>query len=660
MDRLKMHSQDAVSSKIQAIGELFPECITETVDSNGHTQQVVDFDRLRTCLSDGMVEGKDERYLFTWPNKSDAIRLADARTSMTLRPCRAESVAFDTTRNLYIEGDNLEVLKVLRNTYRARVKMIYIDPPYNTGSDFVYEDDFKQAQSDYVRASSQIDEQGNRLVKNLDSNGRFHTDWLNMIYPRIKLAREFLRDDGVIFISIDDHEVENLKKVCSELFGDKNFVAQFVWERAYSPKNDAKYVSVSHDYVLMYAKNIDKFTIGRPPRTAKTNSQYKNPDNDPRGIWMSDNLSVKSYNPLTDFAITTPSGRVVNPPSGGCWRVNKETFDAMVADKRIWFGRNGDGVPRIKRFLSELKKDGITPTSLLFHEEVGHSQEASQDLNALMGMSVFDGPKPLKLLMHLMTLANLSDASSDSMVLDFFGGSSSTAHALMLYNQIHGTNHSFVLVQIPEEVAPKTTAFKAGYSTICQIGKERIRRAGAMLASAPKSDANSTEHIQSASSADAVTESTPAAESVTPAIHAQSASSAMDVGFRVLKLDSSNMTDAFYLPQEMSLAVLVEDNIKSDRSAEDLLFQTMLETDVLLSAPIKLTELNGKEVFEVQNGYLIACFAQSIDLETIKAIALKKPAYFITRDASLQSDDVADNLEQVFSAFSSHTTIKVL
>ena len=622
MEKLKMHSGNVTSSNIEALAQIFPDCITEATDENGQVVQAVDFDKLKASLSSKVVEGSQERYNFTWPQKSDAIRLANARTSKTLRPCRDESLDFDNTGNLYIEGDNLDVLKVLRNTYRSRVKMIYIDPPYNTGNDFVYEDDFTMDSDEFLHLSGQKDNDGNRLVVNSNSNGRFHTDWLNMIYPRLKVARDLLTDDGVIFISIDDHEVENLKKVCCEIFGDNNYVAQFIWERAYAPKNDAKYVSVSHDYVLMFAKNISSFVIGRPPRTEKTNSKYKNPDNDPRGLWRPDNLTVKSYSPSADFTITTPSGRMVNPPPGSCWRVSKKTFDEMVSDNRIWFGPNGTASPSIKRFLSELKKDGMTPTSILFYKDVGHSQDGAKELNELMGLKVFDGPKPLKLLEHLITLANLGE---EDIVLDFFAGSSSTAHALMQHCIEKKKHNKFVLVQIPEPTDNKSPAFNAGYKNICEIGKERIRRAGAKIIS---------ENVDE--------------------------SKDLDVGFRVLKLDSSNMEDAFYLPYEMSLESLLSNNIKPDRSSEDLLFQTMLETDVLLSSSISVEHINNKEVFVVRDGYLMACFDEYIDLATVKAIAERKPAYFITRDGSMASDDVADNMEQIFIAISANTTIKVL
>ena len=475
MDKLKMTTADGVQDNVEKIALLFPDCVTETRDNNtGRLVHKVDFDKLRQELSSSIVSDREERYQFTWPDKSKAILLANAPANAALRSCREESVDFDNTRNLYIEGDNLDVLKCLKETYLHQVKMIYIDPPYNTGSDFVYEDDFADSVDGYRARSGQYDEQGNRLVTNAESNGRFHTDWLNMIYPRLKVARDLLTEDGVIFISIDDHEVDNLKKVCNEIFGEKNFVAQLVWERAYSPKNDARFISNSHDYILMYARSINDFTIGRLERTEEANARYSNPDNDPRGDWKPSDMSVKTYNADCDYPITTPSGRVVEPPAGRCWSLSPQALGERLRDNRIWFGADGNSVPCIKRFLSELKYDGMAPTSILFYKEVGHSQEGAKEVVALFGdKGVFDGPKPVRLLQRLITLANLND---DSIVLDFFSGSATTAHALMKTNAEKDTHCKFILVQLPEEVSD--TKKDQGYKTICEIGKERIRRAG--------------------------------------------------------------------------------------------------------------------------------------------------------------------------------------
>ena len=583
----------------------------------------IDFDKLRQLLSSDIVEGNEERYQFTWPDKRKAILAANAPINATLRPCPEESVDFDTTQNLYIEGDNLDVLKCLKETYLHKVKMIYIDPPYNTGNDFVYEDDFAESAAEYLANSGQFDEQGNRLVTNTESNGRFHTDWLNMIYPRLKVARDLLTEDGVIFISIDDHEAENLRKVCDEVFGECNFIATLVWERAFSPKNDAKYISNSHDYVLMYAKSAANFVIGRLERTAEANARYSNPDNDPRGVWMSSDISVKTYNASCDYPIITPSGKVVEPPAGRCWSLSKNAFFERLQDNRIWFGPNGDNTPRMKRFLSELKFEGMAPTSILFYKDVGHSQEGAQEVVSLFGdKGVFDGPKPVRLLERLITLANLKE---DSIVLDFFSGSATTAHAVMKKNAEKAKNSRFIMVQLPEEVSDKKK--DQGYKNICEIGKERIRRAGAKIkADSPLTTQN------------------------------------LDTGFRVLKLDSSNMKDVFYSPKETSQLELFRyvDNVKDDRTSEDLLFQVMLELGATLDSKIEESEVDGKTIFNVADGYLVACFDQKVTDEVVTAIAKMQPTYAVLRDTSLANDATATNFEQIFKTYAPNTTTKIL
>ena len=530
---------------------------------------------------------------------------------------------FDNTKNLYIEGDNLDVLKCLKENYLHQVKMIYIDPPYNTGSDFVYEDDFAESAEEYRSRSGQFDEQGNRLVTNTESNGRFHTDWLNMIYPRMKVAYDLLRMDGVIFISIDDHEVDNLKKVCNEIFGEKNFIAQLVWERAFSPKNDARFISNSHDYIVMFARNIESFKIGRLPRTEEANARYSNPDNDPRGPWMSSDISVKTYNAACDYPITTPSGRIVEPPAGRCWRLSKNAFFERLQDNRIWFGPNGDGTPRIKRFLSELKFEGMAPTSILFFKEVGHSQEGAQEVVSLFGdKGVFDGPKPVRLLQRLITLANLND---DSIVLDFFSCLATTAHALMKTNAEKDTHCKFILVQLPEEVSD--TKKDLGYKTICEIGKERIRRAGKKI---KEESPLTTQHL--------------------------------DTGFRVLKLDSTNMEDIYYAPNDINQANLFSlvDNVKPDRTSEDLLFQVMLELGATLDSKIEYQTIDGKTVWNVSDGYIVACFDKDVTDDVVKVIAKMQPQYAVLRDTSMANDSTATNFEQIFKTYSPNTTTKIL
>ncbi|MDB1009836.1 site-specific DNA-methyltransferase [Phocaeicola vulgatus] len=635
MDKLRMQTLDGVQDNIDKIAALFPNCITERKDAEGKVTLAIDFDKLRQELSSEIVEGREERYQFTWPDKKKAILLANSPINATLRPCREESVDFDNTQNLYIEGDNLDVLKCLKETYLGKVKMIYIDPPYNTGNDFVYEDNFAESTSEYLANSGQYDEQGNRLVTNSENNGRFHTDWLNMIYPRLKVARDLLTDDGVIFISIDDNEVENLRKVCDEVFGEDNFVAQLVWERAFSPKNDAKYISNSHDYIMMYSRQINEFIIGRLDRTEEANARYSNPDNDPRGVWMSSDISVKTYNAACDYPITTPSGKIIEPPAGRCWSLSPKAFGERLQDNRIWFGPNGDNTPRIKRFLSELKFEGMAPTSILFYKDVGHSQEGAQEVVSLFGdKGVFDGPKPVRLLQRLITLANLQE---NSIVMDFFSGSATTAHALMKTNAEKGTYNKFILVQLNEEVSEKKK--NVDYKTICEIGKERIRRAGKKikeeLASKQQENGLFTE---------------------------QEGKQTLDIGFRVLKLDSSNMQDIYYSPTEYNQNDLFSktESVKSDRTSEDLLFQVMLELGATLDSKIEQIEIKGKTIYNVATNYLVACFDNEIDDSVVTAIAKMQPQYAVFRDSSMADDSTATNFEQIFKTYSPNTTTKVL
>ena len=642
MDKLKMQTANKADENFKKLAAMFPNAVTEAIDENGEVVRAIDKDVLMQEISVKVVEGKEERYQFTWPDKRKSVLLANAPISKTIRPvrddeeiptgadssgkpyCSSGSVDFDTTENLYIEGDNLEVLKLLQETYLGKIKMIYIDPPYNTGNDFVYEDNFAQSADEYMEHSGQFDDEGNRLVKNLDSNGRFHTDWLNMIYPRLRVAKDLLTDDGVIFISIDDNEQENLKKLCSEVFGEGNFVAQLIWQRAFSPKNDAKFISNSHDYVLMIAKNINSFQIGRLPRTEEANSRYSNPDNDPRGPWMSSDISVKTYNAASDYPITLPSGRVVEPPTGRCWSLSKNSFLERLQDNRIWFGPDGDGTPRIKRFLSDLKFDGMAPTSIMMFKDVGHSQEGAQEVTKLLEAGAFDGPKPVRLLYRLLTLAN---TEKDSIILDFFSGSATTAHAVMQLNAEDGGNRKYIMVQIPEETDEKSEAYKAGYKNICEIGKERIRRAGAKI----KEENGLT---------------------------AQN----LDTGFRVLKCDTSNMKEVFYKPDEVEQSIFdnYASNIKEERTPEDLLFQVMLDLGVLLSSKIEEATINGCKVFNVADGFLYACFDNNISDDVVTTIAKQQPYYAVFRDSGMASDSVLTNFDQIFASISPSTTRKVL
>ena len=579
---------------------------------------------MRQLLSSDIVEGNEERYQFTWPDKRKAILAANAPISATLRPCPEESVNFDTTQNLYIEGDNLDVLKCLKETYLHKVKMIYIDPPYNTGNDFVYEDDFAESASEYLANSGQFDEQGNRLVTNTESNGRFHTDWLNMIYPRLKVARDLLTEDGVIFISIDDNEAKNLKNITDEVFGERNFLAQVVWERSFSPINLMKHFSPSHDYVLCYAKNVDSAACHGIGRSNEANDRYSNPDNDPRGVWSSSDISVGPAVQENIYPITTPSGRVVEPPAGRSWSLSRKAFRERLEDNRIWFGPNGDNTPRIKRFLSELRKTGITPMTIWKHTEVDHSQGATQKLAKLFdGKKYFDYPKPVSLIERCLQLYS----DKDSLILDFFSGSATTAHAVMQLNAEDGGNRKYIMVQLPELTDEKSEAYKAGYKNICEFGKERIRRAGAKI---------KEENPEKAQN--------------------------LDTGFRVLKLDSSNMKEVFYSPkdtEQQDLFALV-DNVKDDRTSEDLLFQVMLELGATLDSKIEESVVDGKTIYNVADGYLVACFDQKVTDEVVKAIAKLQPMYAVLRDTSLVDDATATNFEQIFKTYAPNTTTKIL
>ena len=635
MDKLKMHSLDGVERNIELIGKLFPNAITEVM-RDGKIEHAIDFDVLRQELSDSIVEGREERYQFTWPDKKKAMLAANAPITATLRPVVADSVGKDGTpggfdsENLYIEGDNLEVLKLLQETYLGKVKMIYIDPPYNTGNDFVYEDDFAQSTEDYMGNSGQYDEEGNRMVTNTESNGRFHTDWLNMIYPRLKLAKDLLAEDGVIFISIDDGEAANLLKVCNDIFGESNFVADLIWQKKFSRSNDATYFSTMHDHILCYCKsnimqNENGWRIGLLPRDGEIPNGYANPDNDPRGVWTSVILSAKSGSDSLLYEIQTPSGRKVLPPSGRYWSCSKDTFEKWKADGRIWFGSNGDGTPRKKTFLSEVQQ-GLRPNTILFQDSVGNNQEAKQETKALFnGCGVFDGPKPVRLLNVLLKIANTKD---DSIILDFFSGSATTAHAVMKLNAEDGGHRKFILVQLPEKTGEKSEAYKAGYKNICEIGKERIRCAGRKI----KEDAGLT------------------------------APADLDIGFRCLRLDESNMKPVYYTPDEVGQQDLFSlvDNVKEDRTPEDLLFQVMLDLGVLLSSSIEVKEIAGKKVFSVADGFLLACFDHDVTEETVKAIAQMKPYYAVFRDSSMANDSVATNFEQIFEAYSPDTVRKVL
>ena len=629
MENLKMHSLDGVQRNIELIGKLFPNAITE-VKRNGKVEHAIDFDVLRQELSDSIVEGREERYQFTWPDKKKAMLAANAPITATLRPVVTDSVGKDGTpggfdsENLYIEGDNLEVLKLLQETYLGKVKMIYIDPPYNTGNDFVYNDDFSVECGEWRVKSGDYDESGNRMVTNTESNGRFHTDWLNMIYPRLKLAKDLLADDGAVFISIDDNEVQNLMAMCDEVFGTSNFLATFVWQKKYGPANAAKGVSATHEYILLYGKNSDVWMPGLLPRSDEQLKAYKNPDNDPRGVWRASDLSARTYSASCDYIITGPTGLKFSPPPSRSWIVNKESYQKLLADNRITFGSDGTGRPMQKKFITEVK-GGITPETWLPRERGGDNKIARYELKDIFPENLFDTPKPSKLISYLITI---SGVEKDAIILDFFSGSATTAHAVMKLNAEDGGHRKFIMVQLPEKTDEKSEAYKAGYKNICEIGKERIRRAGRKI----KEDAGLT------------------------------APADLDIGFRCLRLDESNMKPVYYTPDEISQQDMFSlvDNVKSDRTPEDLLFQVMLDLGVLLSSPIEVKEIAGKKVFNVADGFLLACFDHDVTEETVKAIAQMKPYYAVFRDSSMANDSVATNFDQIFETYSPETVRKVL
>ena len=684
MDKMKFESPDLTAQNIDRIAALFPNCVTEMLDEEHSTpekkvyKRAVNFELLKQMLSPDVVDG-DEAYEFTWVGKKAAIVEANKPIRKTLRPCVAESKDWDTTENLYIEGDNLEVLKLLQESYLGKVKMIYIDPPYNTGNDFIYADDFMRSQEEENAQMGMYDEDENRLFKNTDTNGRFHSDWCSMIYSRLLLARNLLTDDGVIFISIDDNEQENLKKCCDEVFGGQNFVAQLVWERAFSPKNDARFISNSHDYVLMYAKNITQFVIGRLPRTEEANARYSNPDNDPRGVWMSSDISVKTYNAECDYPITAPSGRVIEPPAGRCWSLSKKAFLERLQDNRIWFGPDGNGVPRIKRFLTDLKHEGMAPTSIMFFKDVGHSQEGAQEVSKLLDGGFFSGPKPQRLMQRLLTLANLK---TDSVVLDFFSGSASTAHAVMSKNAEDGGHRKFIMVQLPEKCDEASEAYKAGYKNICEIGKERIRRAGekikseidvvhkddyaALVQSQQSNDQKVMTGFDSLKSSGVLTEKgytytdkdtkdisriTYSAEN--PNDFYRFHPNALDIGFRVLKLDDTNMKDVYYAPDDYDQGMLaeLESNIKDDRTDLDLLFGCLIDWGLPLSLPYKSEQLGGCTVHTYNDGDLIACFDANIPESVVKEIAQHKPLRAVFRDSGFASSPEKINVFEIFKLY---------
>lgn len=671
MDKLKMQSENIVDENIEKIAKLFPNCITEGKDENGQVVKLVDFDLLKQELSKDIVEGNDERYTLNWAGKKQAILTANSPINATLRPCKEESVDFDNTKNLYIEGDNLEVLKLLRETYLGKVKMIYIDPPYNTGHDFVYEDDFAISSEDYLKASKSYDDQGNRLFTNNDSNGRFHSDWLSMIYSRLKIAKDLLSDDGVIFISIDDNEVNNLNKVCEEIFGSGNYVSDIIWRKKAGGANDSTDIAVEHEYIVCYRKLLNG--INKIPLSEERIKEYKFSDEkeETHGKYTIKNLNDKSLQDSKGlhFDIVCPDGSILYGKDNQ-WKCNEETFKQRLNDNRIVFNQKADGTwtCNYKIYLNEEKgqlkydengniiKKGRNLSSIIDNVL---NRDGNDEIKDLFGFYPFSYPKPSKLIKQLLQCST----SKDSLVLDFFSGSATTAHAVMQLNAEDGGNRQFIMVQLPENCDEKLDAYKNGYKTICEIGKERIRRAGFKIASelAGKDVIKRQNEIQTSllSSNDTIKVINEMRKNGTDD---GSKKCPIDIGFRVLKLDSSNMKDVYYNPSELKQSNLFDlaSNIKEDRSAEDLLFQVMLDMGVLLSSDIKVENIAGKKVFNVNDGNLVCCFDENLTDDVVTQIAKMQPLYAVFRDSSMKTDSVAVNFDQIFETYSPTTTRKVL
>ena len=611
MEKLKMFVNDGVSDNIKKIASIFPNCITETVDAEGKSRLSIDFDKLQQELSEDAIEEKTEKYEFVWPDKRKAILLANSPIKATLRPIESESEDFFNTQNLYIEGDNLDVLKCLKDNYMGKIKMIYIDPPYNTGNDFVYKDHFAESKKEYIANSGQFNEEGYQISSNTESDGRFHTNWLNMIYPRLKVARELLTSDGVILVSIDDSELAHLRNVCDEIFGQSNFIACCVRKRRDSQANLSKNISPIHEYVVIYAKNNGD--VLNKVAANINEKDFKNPDNDPRGPYVTMPCTNKGG---AVYTVTTPTGQTITEE----WRFKIETYNQLYEDNRIVFPRGGEGKPRYKLFLDEKKKEGQLANTWL--GELASNQIATKEIKSLFDDKVvFDTPKPVGLLTFLIELAS----RENDYILDFFSGSSATAHAVMKLNAENKDSHrKYIMVQLPELVAENSIPYKAGYKNICEIGKDRIRKAAI--------------EIKQETGAD------------------------IDYGFRVLRLDSSNMEDVYYAPSEVEQGqlMLFADNIKEGRTSEDLLFQAMLELGATLDSNIEKTIVNGKEVFNVADGYMVACFDTEVSDDVVKAIAQMQPQYAVLRDSSLADDSTATNFEQIFKTFSPTTTCKIL
>lgn len=657
MDKLKMQSENLVDENVEKIAKLFPNCVTEGKDENGQVSKLVDFDLLKQELSKGVVDGNDERYTLNWAGKKQAILTANSPINATLRPCREESVDFDNTKNLYIEGDNLDVLKLLRETYLNKIKMIYIDPPYNTGNDFIYDDSFTRDSKTEENTSNYRDEDGNIMwneyfKQNPSSNGRFHSDWLSMMYPRLKLARDLLTDNGVIIISIDDNEAENLKKVCNEIFGEQNFVGTHI-RKTVSQRAMAKNYNTQHEYCLIYAKNYNSFDLCGDEKNFVV---YSNPDNDPNGDWKTSDPTMSGSK--NDFEIVNPyNGKIDLPPKGRGWAFTKEKFNNLLKEKTIVFKKECRETERgfiYKAYKKDLRSQNLLLNSLDVCENQYMNQVSTKEMIDLFDEKMFDYAKPILFIKKILSY----DKNKKSVILDFFSGSATTAHAVMQLNAEDGGNRKFIMVQLPEKCDEKSEAYKAGYKNICEIGKERIRRAGQKIVEAQAHLNDTFKHTKF--------------ENMKPFAYFTQSEEALktqsvvrknlDVGFRVLKLDSSNMKDVYYSPsntEQTNLLVLVS-NIKEDRSSEDLLFQVMLDMGIMLSSDIKTLDIKGKKVFNVNDGNLVCCFDENLTDEVVTEIAKMQPLYAVFRDSSMSSDSVAVNFDQIFETYSPSTTRKVL
>ena len=615
MNKLRMESPDLTAQNIEKLAALFPNCITEAPDGRGGIQRAVNFELLKQMLSPNVIDG-DEHYEFTWVGKKASVVEANKPIRKTLRPCPEESKNWDTTENLYIEGDNLEVLKLLQESYLGKVKMIYIDPPYNTGNDFIYADDFMRSQEEENAQMGMYDEDKNRLFKNTDTNGRFHSDWCSMIYSRLMLARNLLTDDGVIFISIDDNEQENLKKCCDEVFGEANYITQITWEKRYTRSNNAKMFASLVDYVFVYRKSA-ALSVLRESRSEKNDSIYSNPDNDPRGVWTSVsyvNPATREQRPNLCYEIENPiTGAKISHPTNA-WKYEYTTYKQHVADKKLYWGKNGENqYPRLKKFLYEMD-GGIVPANLWYYKDVGTTDAASKELATLIGRAIFDFPKSVSLIQKMLDIGT----DKNSIILDFFSGSSTTAHAVMSKNAEDSGHRKFIMVQLPEPCDEKSEAYKAGYKNICEIGKERIRRAGDKI----KSESPMTTQD-------------------------------LDIGFRVLKLDDTNMKDVYYAPDDYDQGMLagLESNIKDDRTDLDLLFGCLIDWGLPLSLPYKSEQIDGCTVHTYNDGDLIACFDANIPESVVKEIAQRRPLRAVFRDSGFASSPEKINMFEIFKLY---------